>query len=219
MRIRRARQEQRLRAIRSIVCSEKIITDGHAGHPSADPPWAAASLVWKATLGEISVGPTTTLSNEQREGIIGILSTLLSDEYVLYTKARNYHRNVGGPQLSDLQKLLAGHYEQLEEVVEDVAQRTRSLGGSGFGPMTGFIQGARLKEQPQERPEVRDMLRNLLADHESLVHLLRSDREICNEKFHDGPTNEFLTGLMERHERMTWMLKAVLKGFFDDEPN
>jgi hypothetical protein len=30
--------------------------------------------------------------------------------------------------------------------------------------------------------------------------------------YHDIGTNDFLTGLMERHEKMTWMLRTFLAG-------
>jgi starvation-inducible DNA-binding protein len=38
--------------------------------------------------------PNIGISEKNLEGVIKILSTLLADEYVLYTKARNYHWNV-----------------------------------------------------------------------------------------------------------------------------
>ena len=38
------------------------------------------------------------------EGVVGLLGPLLADEYVLYTKTRNYHWNVTGPQFNDLHK-------------------------------------------------------------------------------------------------------------------
>jgi starvation-inducible DNA-binding protein len=159
----------------------------------------------------------TTVANEASEGVISILNTLLSDEYLLYTKARCYRWNVSGLHSNDLHKLFAGHHEQLEELVDEVAQRTRSLGGFASGTMTDFVRHARLKEQPQEKPDARRMVRTLLADHESLVCLLRADRQTCVETFQDRATNDFLTGLIERHEKMTWMLRAFLRGFFDDE--
>jgi starvation-inducible DNA-binding protein len=161
--------------------------------------------------------PAIGLPADQSEGVVSILNTLLSDEYLLYTKARSYRWNVSGPQSKDLHQLFAGHYEGLEELMDAVAQRTRSLGGFAFGTMTEFVRHTRLTEHPQEQLDARHMLRNLLADHESLVHLLRSDRETCDEKFHDGSTNDFLTELMERHEKMTWMFRAFLRAFFEDE--
>jgi starvation-inducible DNA-binding protein len=100
----------------------------------------------------------------------------------------------------------------LNEIVDDVAERARSLGGNALGTMTEFLQHTRLTEQVAYYPDARDMIANLLADHEALIRQLRVDLETCVEKYHDAGTNDFLTGLMEQHEKMAWMLRAFLEG-------
>ncbi len=52
------------------------------------------------------------------------------------------------------------------------------------------------------------MLANLLADHEAVVHTLRTDLKTVADKHYDVGTNDFLTGLVEQHEKMAWMLRA-----------
>jgi len=44
------------------------------------------------------------LSGESRRGVVTLLALLLADEFVLYTKTRNFHWNVTGPQFNDLHK-------------------------------------------------------------------------------------------------------------------
>jgi starvation-inducible DNA-binding protein len=56
------------------------------------------------------------------------------------------------------------------------------------------------------------MLADLLADHEALVRQLRGDLEAALDKHGDAGTSDFLTGLMEKHEKMAWMLRAFLEG-------
>jgi len=41
---------------------------------------------------------------------------------------------------------------------------------------------------------------------------VRTDADVCDEKYRDMGTNDFLIGLMERHEKMAWMLRAFLAG-------
>jgi starvation-inducible DNA-binding protein len=142
------------------------------------------------------------LSEEQREGVVRILNTLLSDEYLLYTKTRNYHWNVVGPQFNDLHKFFESQYTALGDIVDDVAERARTLGG----------KHSRLKEHAGHYPDDRAMLAILLADHEGLIRHLRGDLETCADTYHDMGTNDFLTGLMEQHEKMAWMLRSFLEG-------
>ena len=149
---------------------------------------------------------------KHREGVVGLLSPLLADEYVLYTKTRNYHWNVVGPQFNDLHKFFQDQYEALDDVVDEVAERARTLGGHAVGTLAEFVQLTRLKEQPGRSPDAREMLANLLADHEAIIRTLRRDLETADEQHHDIGTNDFLTGLMERHEKMAWMLRAFLEG-------
>jgi starvation-inducible DNA-binding protein len=150
------------------------------------------------------------LTEEQCEGVVLTLTTLLADEYLLYTKTRNYHWNVVGPQFNDLHKFLETQYEELEDIVDDVAERARSLGGKAIGTLAEFLKHTRLKEFPGEYPQASEMLTHLQADHEATIRQLRVELETCADRYHDMGTNDFLTGLMERHEKMAWMLRSFL---------
>jgi starvation-inducible DNA-binding protein len=44
--------------------------------------------------------------------------------------------------------------------------------------------------------------------HEDLIVQLRTDAEACTTKFKDAGTADFITGLMEKHEKTAWMLRA-----------
>jgi starvation-inducible DNA-binding protein len=152
------------------------------------------------------------LNERQRDAVGDILNALLADEYVLYTQTRNYHWNVVGPQFNDLHKFFEAQYEELDEIIDDVAERARSLGSNARATLAEFTRHSRLKEHPGEYPEARKMLSNLLADHESVIRTLREDLETSYDKYHDIGTQDYLTGLMEQHEKMAWMLRAFLEG-------
>ena len=156
--------------------------------------------------------PNLGISDPDREGVCAILNTLLADEYLLYTKTRNYHWNVVGPQFNDLHKFFESQYEELDDIVDEVAERVRALGGQSAGTLADFTRQARLKEHPGQYPDARTMLSNLLADHEALIRVLRVDLETCATRHRDAGTSDFLTGLMEKHEKMAWMLRSFLEG-------
>jgi starvation-inducible DNA-binding protein len=154
--------------------------------------------------------PDIGIRDGDRQGVIAVLNTLLADEYVLYTKTRNYHWNVTGPQFNDLHKFFQTQYEALDGIVDDVAERARSLGGRASGTLEEFRKATRLAEEPGVVPAARDMLVALLADHEALARTLRADVDAVTERFKDVGTADFLTGLLEQHEKMAWMLRAFL---------
>lgn len=151
------------------------------------------------------------LAEKNLAGSVEVLNRLLSDEYVLYTKTRNYHWNVTGPDFQELHKFFESQYEELEAIVDEVAERAKALGGNALGTLQEFSQKTRLKEAPGESPDAKRMIANLLADHESVIRALREDLAACGEKFGDAGTSDFLTGLMEKHEKTAWMLRAYLQ--------
>jgi starvation-inducible DNA-binding protein len=150
------------------------------------------------------------IPDDHREKVVAILNTLLADEFLLYTKTRNYHWNVTGPQFNDLHKFFESLYEALDEVIDEVAERARALDGRAFGTLEEFRAKARLGEKPGPAPAARDMLATLLADHEALARSLRADIETVTDRHRDVGTADFLTGLLEKHEKTAWMLRSFL---------
>ncbi len=150
------------------------------------------------------------ITEKDKKAVSAILNTLLSDEVVLYTKTRKYHWNVVGMQFNDLHKFFESQYEALNGIVDEVAERSRALGEIAFGTLSEFLRNTRLKENPSENPAAREMIVDLLSGHETLIRNLRADLESCANAHHDAGTADFLTGLMESHEKMAWMLRAFL---------
>jgi starvation-inducible DNA-binding protein len=148
------------------------------------------------------------ISAKNRKEVAKILNTLLSDVYLLYTKSLNYHWNVHGIVFHDFHALFKEHYEALLEIADDIAERARALGEPAYGSMAEFSKHARLKEEPGKIPDALGMIKNLLADHEAVIRQMRKDVETCQE-LGDTGTNNFLTEIMEKHEKIAWMLRAT----------
>jgi starvation-inducible DNA-binding protein len=155
--------------------------------------------------------PNIGMADDDRQAVVQILNTLLSDEYVLYTKTRNYHWNVVGPQFNELHKFFEALYTPLNDVIDDVAERARALGGRASGSLAEFTKSARLPEDPGAVPSAKAMLTSLLADHEAVVTTLRADIDTVDGQHGDVATADFLTGLLAQHEKTAWMLRAHLE--------
>jgi len=150
------------------------------------------------------------LDDGKRTGIVDTLNVLLADEFLLYTKTRNYHWNVMGPRFHDLHLFFEKQYEQLDELMDEVAENARQFGGFASGTMAEYAQTSRLKESPGKRPVEDEMIANLLADHETIIRALRKDIEKADEKYEAADAADFLTSVLEEHNKMAWMLRACL---------
>lgn len=156
------------------------------------------------------MNPKIGLKDASRTAVVDILNATLSDEVVLYIKTRNYHWNVVGSDFGELHKFFEGQYEQLEDYMDDTAERARALGGHALGTLAEYQKTSRLKETPGRYPKAQAMVTDLLGDHESIIQSLRKDLHACQDKHGDAGTADFLTGLMEGHEKMAWMLRSYL---------
>jgi starvation-inducible DNA-binding protein len=152
------------------------------------------------------------LSDRQREGVITLLNQDLSDLYIVLVKTKKYHWDVVGPQFRTLHQLWEEHYETLTETIDACAERVRTLGGYPVGSMEGFLKLATIKEHSGDIPSATDMVARLVEDHEQIIRNLREHVEQCSESFKDDGTADFLTGLMEQHEMMAWMLRSFIEG-------
>jgi starvation-inducible DNA-binding protein len=152
------------------------------------------------------------LSEEQRQGVIEMLNKALSDSYLLIIKTKKYHWDVVGPQFRSLHELWEEQYEALAENIDAYAERVRALGGYPLGTAEGFLKHASLREHPGDLPDSYEMVRRLATDHEQVIRNLREYVGQASESFHDEGTADFLTGIMEEHEEMAWMLRSFIEG-------
>ena len=149
------------------------------------------------------------ISEKNLEKISDLLSTILADEMTLYIKTRKAHWNVTGESFMELHKLFENQYKSLEESIDEVAERIGKLGGKTIGTMQEYIKRATIKEAPGKYPSSKDMIRELAKDHETVIIELRKNIEQC-DSFKDAGTADFLTGLMEQHETIAWILRRYL---------
>jgi starvation-inducible DNA-binding protein len=152
------------------------------------------------------------LTEEQRHGVIELLNSDLADSYLLLIKTKKYHWDVVGPQFRTLHLLWEEHYEALTTNIDAIAERIRALGGYPLGTAAGFIQYSSIKEHSQDLPSANEMVFRLVQDHEQVIRNLREHIDLSGEEFHDQGTADFLTGLMEQHEEMAWMLRSFIEG-------
>ncbi|KAA2245048.1 DNA starvation/stationary phase protection protein [Chitinophaga agrisoli] len=150
------------------------------------------------------------ISEEHLQQVALELNKALADLVVLYTKTRNYHWNVEGSSFMELHKFYEEQYGQLEEAIDDVAERIRSLGHYAEGRLSDFLKLASLVEQEYTN-DPKAQLTNLLSDHETIIRNLRRLVDEFDVKYKDKGTSDFVTGLMEDHEKMAWMIRSYLR--------
>ena len=140
-----------------------------------------------------------------------ILNGFLADEIVLYIKTRNAHWNVEGPDFHEKHTFFESQYEALDEIMDEVAERIRSLGHYAPATLASYLELTHLTEQSRAKNDGAGFVKELLGDHESIIIRLRENINSLANDLGDAGTSDFVTGLMEKHEKMAWMLRAQLR--------
>lgn len=151
------------------------------------------------------------IKQENISKVVDILTKILADEFVLYTKTKRAHWNVEGPDFYNKHIFFEQQYDALDEIVDTVAERIRALGHYAPATLKDFLALTHLSEELKEKNDSIGFIKELLLDHESIIIYLRENINFIANDLHDAGTSDFITGLVENHEKMAWMLRAHLK--------
>ncbi|PBI90123.1 DNA protection during starvation protein 2 [Flavobacterium sp. ACN2] len=142
--------------------------------------------------------------------IVDVLTKILADEFVLYTKTKRAHWNVEGPDFYNKHLFFEQQYDAIDEIVDTVAERIRALGHYAPATLKDFLALTHLTEELKEKNDSNGFIKELLLDHESIIIYLRENINPIANELQDAGTSDFITGLVENHEKMAWMLRAHL---------
>lgn len=153
---------------------------------------------------------TIGITEKNGQSVVNELSKILADEYVLYTKTRNAHWNLEGSDFYEKHKFFEMQYTQLEDFIDRVAERIRTLGFYTPATLASFLELTQLTEMTREENDSYGFIKELVIDHESIIIRLRENIAHFAFELHDAGSSDFITGLMEEHEKMAWLLRSHL---------
>lgn len=150
------------------------------------------------------------ISKPNRKEVTDILSVVLADEFLLYTKTLRAHWNLEGMDFHTKHEFFEEHYNAIKTFTDSVAERIRKLGHYAPGTMGDFLKLTQLSEKYDGNNTSQDYIAALLEDHDSIIQFIRKHISKVEEDYKDAGTGDFLTGLMQEHEEMAWMLRATI---------
>jgi starvation-inducible DNA-binding protein len=155
------------------------------------------------------VATRNDIKSKLREGMVALLNAQLADTLDLYTQVKQAHWNVKGPHFIALHELFDKLAEDLEEPVDDIAERVTALGGVARGTARIAAADSRLKELPHDSYDGMTIVA-LLADR--YATLATSTRSAIDSASRDGDadTADLFTGISRGLDKALWFLEAHL---------
>ena len=156
--------------------------------------------------------PDLGITKKNLTEVYQVLNKVLANGNMIYIKLRKFHWNLSGDNFMELHMLFEAQYDAVALAVDEVAERISTLGGVAIGTTSEFAELSLLIENPGKIPTNQEMIKELVNDHETIVKSLRKFVDDTEEKYGDKGTSDFLTGLMQAHEKMAWKLRKYFKG-------
>lgn len=148
------------------------------------------------------------LAENARNAVAEALNATLADTYSLYMKTHAYHWNVTGPQFHTLHVMFEEQYREMWAALDEIAERVRALGV--FAPTSGkqFADLSAIDNADTKPPSAGEMVKRLLADHETLIKRAREGLSTAEEAG-DAASADLLTVRIQTHEKTAWMLRSM----------
>ena len=145
-----------------------------------------------------------------REKLVAILNQRLADASDLKSQAKQAHWNVKGMSFIALHELFDRVSTELDPIVDDLAERVTTLGGTALGTVRVAANNSTLPEYPLEISEGSDhveALSTVLADFGKKV---RADIDATDE-LGDKDTADLLTGVSRSIDKLLWFVEAHIQ--------
>lgn len=138
-----------------------------------------------------------------------ILRKTLWNTTIIYTALKQFHRNIRWIHFTTYHSFSETMSSALLPIIDDTAERIRSLWKDAPWTMSEFMQDATLDEIKNTSRTTEEMIIILYDLYETMIRELRNDIKICAEWWDDG-TTDFLTWIMEQFEKTARMLRATI---------
>ncbi len=147
------------------------------------------------------------LPPDVRSAIAELLNARLADTVDLYLQTKHAHWNVKGPNFIALHELFDKLAEELEDNIDDMAERAVALGGVAEGTVGSIAKRTQLKAYPAE---IRDGSAHVDALADAYAVLGKSVRKATDEasRLGDADTSDLFTGISRDLDKNLWFLEA-----------
>ena len=147
------------------------------------------------------------LSLDIRTRVSQLLNSRLASAIDLYLQTKHAHWNVKGPSFIALHELFDKLGEELEEHIDDIAERAVALGAVAEGTSNVVVERTQLAKYPAQ---INEGLAHVDALANAYAVFGKSVREAIDDagKAGDADTSDLFTAVSRGIDKSLWLLEA-----------
>jgi starvation-inducible DNA-binding protein len=154
------------------------------------------------TLRMIPIG----LPDKVRMANVEALNQILADTITLRDLYQKHHWQVAGPTFYQLHLLFEKHYNELSEIVDQLAERIQTLGGISLAMAADVAETTTVPRPPRgaEPPPVQ--ISRLLEAHEIVIKETREAAKQADDNGDDGTNDLLVSSVLRTNELQVWFV-------------
>ena len=138
------------------------------------------------------------------------LNQLLADTMTIRDLYKKSHWQVAGPTFYQLHLLYDKHYEEQDEIVDQIAERIQLLGGISLAMAADVAETTKIERPPRGREEVPVQISRLLDAHQVIVGHCRKLGKRAQTLGDDGTNDLVISDVLRTNELQIWFLSEHL---------
>jgi len=141
--------------------------------------------------------------------VVRHLQRQVANAFLLYANYKRYHWQTFGPLFRDLHKLFDKLAEEVQETLDELAERLRMIGQDPIATPAEVMEATSVKPAPLGLT-MREMVEQ--ADAHAVI-VIREMREAIREadEAEDPGTADLFTRFVQIHEKHEWFLRDILE--------
>lgn len=143
------------------------------------------------------------------EQLIAQLRIILANTVVLYWKSHVIHFNVVGADFPQYHAFFNTVYDDLQDAIDPVGEHIRMVGGVAPTSLPALTDISTIQGSVDEGADFEAMINDFVAANESTITTLREGITVAEESDEPAVSN-FLQDRLGAHQKLAWMLKAIL---------
>ena len=188
---------------------KKQINIGVSGSISAQPRFHQRAREIQ-TYGTVSHVLPLELEEPVRLEMTEQLNQLLADTMTLRDLYKKSHWQVAGPTFYQLHLLYDKHFEEQDEIVDQIAERIQLLGGISLAMAHDVAETTKIERPPRGREEVPVQISRLLDAHQVIISQCRKLAKRADTLGDDGTNDLVISDVLRTNELQVWFLSEHL---------
>jgi starvation-inducible DNA-binding protein len=134
------------------------------------------------------------------------LNQLLADTISLRDLYKKHHWQVSGPTFYQLHLLFDKHFEEQNELIDQIGERIQKLGGLAVAMAHDVAEMTTLPRPPRGREEVPVQITRLLQAHEQILKACRAFAREAADCGDDGTNDLLVSDVIRTNEKQVWFV-------------